>query len=72
MKAPDISYVSIYPPIGISRIGNSPEHFLAADQPGVSVVPDGGFKDSTGRIKKEVACFRVYAFDSDGNGSIRF
>jgi len=67
MKAPDIGYVAIYPPIGISRIGNSPEHFLAADQPGVSVVPDGGFKDLKGRIKKEVACFRVYAFDSDGN-----
>ena len=66
MKAPQISYVAIYPPIGIARIGNSPEHFLATDQPGVSVVPEGGFKDSEGRIKKEVARFRVYAFDKNG------
>ena len=66
MKASEISYVGIYPPIGIARIGNSPEHFLAADQPGVSVVPQGGYKDSLGRIKKEVARFRIYAFDSNG------
>jgi len=66
MKAPQISYVAIYPPIGIARIGNSPEHFLAADQPGVSIVPPGGFKDKQGRIKKEVARFRVYAFDNNG------
>ena len=67
MKTPEISYVGIYPPIGISRIGNSPEHFLAADQPGVSTVPQGGYKDSLGRIKKEVARFRIYAFDKNGN-----
>ena len=67
MKANQISYVSIYPPIGISRIGNSPEHFLAAEQPGISTVPKGGFKDSLGRVKKEVARFRVYAFDANGN-----
>jgi len=67
MKAPEISYVAIYPPIGIARIGNSPKHFLAADQPGVSIVPKGGFKDSKGRIKKEVARFRAYAFDANGN-----
>jgi hypothetical protein len=66
MKAPEISYVAIYPPIGIARIGNSPEHFLATDQPGISKVPHGGFKDSQGRIKKEVARFRVYAFTQSG------
>ncbi|WP_452232267.1 LodA/GoxA family CTQ-dependent oxidase [Lacinutrix sp. MEBiC02595] len=66
MKTSEISYVSIYPPIGISRIGNSPEHFLAAEQPGISTVPKGGFKDALGRIKKEVARFRIYAFDANG------
>ena len=66
MKAPEISYVAIYPPIGIARIGNSPEHFLATDQPGISKVPHGGYKDSQGRIKKEVARFRVYAFSQSG------
>jgi len=66
MKTDDISYVAIYPPIGIARIGNSPEHFLAPEQPGISKVPKGGFKDDKGRIKKEVARFRVYAFDDNG------
>ncbi|WP_103070433.1 LodA/GoxA family CTQ-dependent oxidase [Aquimarina sediminis] len=65
-KTNEISYVAIYPPIGISRIGNSPEHFLASDLPGVSEVPKGGYKDSKGRIKKEVARFRVYGFNSAG------
>lgn len=53
MKAPEISYVAMYPPIGISRIGNAPEHFLAAEQPGVSVVPEGGYKEAKGRVKKK-------------------
>lgn len=66
MKSNEISYVSIYPPVGIARIGNSPEYFLAAEQPGVSKVPEGGFKDQLGRIKKEVARFRVYAFNEAG------
>jgi len=66
MKNNEISYTAIYPPIGIARIGNSPEHFLASDLPGVSEVPEGGYKDTEGRIKKEVARFRVYAFNSEG------
>lgn len=66
MKTNLIKSVAIYPPVGIARIGNSPEHFLAADIPGVSEVPNGGFKDNQGRIKKEVARFRVYAFNENG------
>ena len=67
MNTKDISHVSIYPPVGISRIGNSPEHFLASEVPGQFKVPDGGYKDSEGRIKKEVTRFRVYAFDKNGD-----
>lgn len=66
MKTNEISSVAIYPPVGIARIGNSPEHFLAAEIPGYSEVPKGGFKDSKGRIKKEVARFRIYAFNEKG------
>ena len=64
MNTNEISYVAIYPPVGIARIGNSPEHFLASEIPGVSQVPEGGYKDKKGRIKKEVARFRVYAFNA--------
>lgn len=66
MDSQEICHVAIYPPIGIARIGNSPEHFLAAEQPGISIVPNGGFKDNQGRIKKEVARFRIYAFNHSG------
>ena len=66
MKTNEISHVAIYPPIGIARIGNSPEYFLASDLPGVSEVPEGGYKDTKGRIKKEVTRFRIYGFNSKG------
>ncbi|MCH2223679.1 MAG: LodA/GoxA family CTQ-dependent oxidase [Crocinitomicaceae bacterium] len=67
MRSNEIDHVAIYPPIGISRIGNSTtEYFLASEQPGVSVVPPGGYKDKEGRIKKEVTRFRIYAFNAEG------
>ncbi|MFT5819225.1 MAG: hypothetical protein ACI8ZM_000448 [Crocinitomix sp.] len=67
MDLNEVCRVAIYPPVGIARIGNSPEHFLATEQANVSVVPEGGFKDGQGRIKKEVARFRIYAFDHSNN-----
>src|SRR5687767_5931265 len=57
----------IFPPIGIARLGNSStEHFIGPEAPGV--VPDAGgsFKDRSGRIKRQGARFRVYAFFADG------
>ncbi len=62
----EIDSVSIYPPIGISRIGNSPDYFLASDVPGVAPSPSDGFKDAKGRVKKQVARFRIYGFDKSG------
>lgn len=62
-----IHRVAIYPPIGIARVGNSDEYFLASDLPNVTPQPeDGKFKDKAGRIKKQVARFRVYAFNEAG------
>ena len=66
-NADQISRVAIYPPIGIARVGNSDEFFIASDVSGVVTTPPGGFKDSQGRVKKQVARFRLYAFDKDGN-----
>ena len=66
MTENEINHIAIYPPVGIARIGNSPEHFLASDLPGESEVPTKGYKDKKGRIKKEVARFRVYAFNAAG------
>lgn len=66
MKNNEINSVAIYPPIGISRIGNSNEYFLSSDLPGIPSKPHEGFKDSLGRVKKQVARFRVYAFNKEG------
>ena len=65
-NADQISRVAIYPPIGIARVGNSDEYFIASDVPGVVTTPPGGFKDGQGRVKKQVARFRLYALDKDG------
>ena len=66
--SPKISKVAIFPAIGIARIGNAPEeYYLAPEVPGVPThVPDG-YKDAQGRIKKQVARFRIYALDEAGN-----
>ncbi|SEC52005.1 hypothetical protein SAMN04489761_3215 [Tenacibaculum sp. MAR_2009_124] len=67
MDISKISHVSIYPPIGIARIGNSPEYFLASEVPGVEPQPTEGYKDNEGRIKKQAVKFKIYAFDSNNN-----
>jgi len=58
----------IHPAIGIARVGNSPDrYFLGPEVPGPYPVPDGGFKDATGRLKRQAARFRIFGLDSDGN-----
>lgn len=66
MDKSKIDHVSIYPPIGIARIGNSPEYFLASELPGVEPNPTGGYKDTDGRIRKQAVKFKIYAFDEEG------
>ncbi|MTI46055.1 hypothetical protein JM93_00299 [Roseibium hamelinense] len=61
-----IARVGIYPAIGICRVGGSAKWFFAPELPGVPANPDGGFKDGSSKIKKQVQRFRVYAFDSEG------
>jgi hypothetical protein len=61
-----IAYCQIYPGLGIARIGNSStEFFIGPETPGQVVAPIGGFKDKAGRIKRQAARFRLYAFDKD-------
>lgn len=58
--------VAIYPPLGVARVGNSDEYFLASDVPGVPPENKNGYKDAQGRIKKQVPRFRIYGLDADG------
>lgn len=59
-----VAKVRIYPAIGICRVGGSSKWFFAPEVPGLTIQPEGGFKDGEFRIKKQVQRFRVYAFDA--------
>lgn len=65
-----ITKVSIYPPIGIARIGNAPadqpsDYYIAPEIPGQPAQVEGGYKDSQGRIKKQVVRFRIYGLNDN-------
>ena len=63
----DIAYCKIHPGLGIARVGNSPtEFFIGPETPGQITHPMGGFKDKHGRIKRQAARFRVYAYNAAG------
>src|SRR5215213_5395017 len=66
MKEKKITKVAIYPAIGIARVGNSTEFFLASDVPGQAPSPADGFKDGNNLFKKQVPLFRIYALDEKG------
>ncbi len=61
-----IARLAIYPPLGISRVGNSQEYFLAPEVPGIPAVLDGRYKDKNQKVKKQVQRFRIYAFNKAG------
>lgn len=64
----EIVSVKIFPPIGIARVGNSPnDFFIGPEIPGVVERPDGGYKDEQGRIKRQAARFRLYGYDRNGD-----
>jgi len=59
-----IDTIKIFPPIGIARLGNSPnEFFIGPEIPGVHTPPSGGYKDSSCRIKRQAARFRVFGYE---------
>lgn len=61
----------ISPSVGVARLGNSNEYYLAPDKiGGLPYKPDlsgpvQNFKDDSGRVKKQGQLFKVY--DDDGN-----
>lgn len=58
---------AIYPGIGISRVGNSQEgYYLSPELPHPTPPPEGGYRDASGALKREVQRFRVYGLDADG------
>ncbi|MDP1826595.1 MAG: LodA/GoxA family CTQ-dependent oxidase [Archangium sp.] len=72
-----MSRFQIYPPIGVARVGNSPESFPGPQHPGVPANWDAearrflAFKDLQGRVKRQAAVFRVAEVD-EGGQFVRF
>jgi hypothetical protein len=64
----EVAFCRIHPGIGIARVGDSEDGwFIGPEAPGQVPDPPGGFKDATGRIKRQAARFRVMGFDEAGN-----
>ncbi len=60
----EITSAAIHPAIGIARVGNSTsDYYLGSELPGTVPVSQGGFKDSSGAIKRQAARFRIYGLD---------
>ena len=63
----EITRVEIYPPLGIARVGNSPEaYFFGPEIPGVREEDKGNYRDEKGRIKRQAARFRLFGLNSKG------
>ncbi|MDB5071998.1 MAG: Lysine-epsilon oxidase, partial [Candidatus Eremiobacteraeota bacterium] len=68
MDTARIAYCKIHPGVGIARVGNSPDaYFIGPESPGIVPVPlDGRYKDDVGRVKRQAARFRIYAYAENG------
>ncbi|MFN2606690.1 MAG: LodA/GoxA family CTQ-dependent oxidase [Acidimicrobiales bacterium] len=65
MPPPKIAYCAISPGIGIARLGSSPDaFFVGPEAPATASDPGGAFKDAAGRVKRQAARFRIFAYDS--------
>ena len=58
-----LAYCKIFPAIGIARLGNSPDEFFISPEVPSLAPGNGSYKDAQGRIRRQAARFRVYAFD---------
>lgn len=76
MSLNQVAYIQIHPGIGLARVGNSPEHFIGPEAPGVlsdpggsgGPGPDGGnYKDSNNLLKRQAQRYRIYGYDKAGN-----
>ena len=58
----------IFPSIGIARIGNHlgsapQDYYVGPEIPGTVIVPPDGYKDSSGRVLRQAARFRIYGWE---------
>src|SRR5690349_14012827 len=65
----------IHPAIGVARMGNSFDHFLGAETPGLPANSSDGttfnsFRDPQGRILRQGVRFRVFEYTEDEHGAL--
>lgn len=68
-RANEIVRASIYPGIGIARIGNSVAHngyFIGPEVTEPPLTRAGQSRDAAGAIKRQAARFRIYGFNAKG------
>ncbi|WP_299493059.1 LodA/GoxA family CTQ-dependent oxidase [Acaryochloris sp. IP29b_bin.137] len=62
-----VKIYKVFPGIGIARLGNSEnDYFIGPEAP--RVVPPAPYRDSTGKIKRQGARFRIYEYEMDEFG----
>lgn len=62
-----IVQVKIHPAIGIARVGNSDKQpFIGPESPDQPPLPPGSYKDSSGKVIRQAARFRVYGYNQAG------
>jgi L-Lysine epsilon oxidase N-terminal/L-lysine epsilon oxidase C-terminal domain len=67
MNVSSIAQVRIHPAIGIARVGNSEDsYFIGPELPYAIPRELGFYKDSAGKLKRQAALFRLYAYDAKG------
>src|SRR5215471_9574545 len=65
----NLQTVKIFPPIGIARVGNSPEFYIGPELPFPATPPvpsDGRYKDAQCRIRRQAQRFHLWGFFDDG------
>ena len=62
---------AIYPPIGIARVGNSPDEFyFSPEAPDPRPEAPGFYRDASGALKREAARFRLYGLNAAGQAVV--
>jgi len=62
-----ITHYYIYPAIGIARVGNSVDEFyIGPEAPDQQIPTNFEYKDSSGKVKRQAARFRVYGLNAQG------
>ena len=59
-----IKSIKIFPPIGVARLGNSPDgYFIGPERPDEVTVTAASFRDASQKIKRQAARFHLFGYD---------